>query len=37
MPSSTMLRHVAAVRTDVPEERIAFIIRVTRIVELGAS
>jgi hypothetical protein len=30
-----MLRHVALVRTDVSEEHIASIIRVTRIVELG--
>jgi hypothetical protein len=34
MPSSGMLRRVAFVRTDVLEERIASIIRVTRIVEL---
>jgi hypothetical protein len=29
--STGMLRHVALVKTDVSEERIAFIIRVTRI------
>jgi demethoxyubiquinone hydroxylase (CLK1/Coq7/Cat5 family) len=34
MPSSEMLRHVALVRTDVSKERIASIIRVTRIGEL---
>jgi hypothetical protein len=33
MPSSGMLCHVAPVRTDVPEELITFIIRVTRISE----
>jgi demethoxyubiquinone hydroxylase (CLK1/Coq7/Cat5 family) len=32
-----MLRRVALVRIDVSEERIAFIIRVTRIGELGTS
>jgi hypothetical protein len=32
-----MLRRVALVRTDVTEERIASIIRVTRIGELGTS
>jgi hypothetical protein len=32
-----MLRHVALVRTDVLEEPIAPIIRVTRIGELGAT
>jgi demethoxyubiquinone hydroxylase (CLK1/Coq7/Cat5 family) len=32
---SAMLRHVALVRTDVSEEHIASIIRVTRIGELG--
>jgi hypothetical protein len=37
MPSSEMLRHVAIVRTDVSEERIAPIIRVTRIGELGTT
>jgi hypothetical protein len=35
MPSYGMLRHVALVRTDVSEERIASNIRVTRIGELG--
>jgi hypothetical protein len=35
MPSSGMLRHVALVRTDVSEERIASFIRVTRFGELG--
>jgi hypothetical protein len=34
-PSSEMLRHVALVRTNVSEERITSIIRVTRINELG--
>jgi hypothetical protein len=34
MPSSGMLRLVVLVRTDVSEERIAYIIRVTRIGEL---
>jgi hypothetical protein len=33
--ASEVLRHVALVRTDVSEERIAFIIRVTRFDELG--
>jgi hypothetical protein len=37
MPSSGMLRLVALVRTDVSEERIASIIRVTRIGELGTT
>jgi hypothetical protein len=37
MPSSGMLRRVALVRADVTEERSAFIIRVTRIGELGAT
>jgi hypothetical protein len=32
-----MLRHVALVRTDVSEELRAFIIRVTRIGELGTT
>jgi hypothetical protein len=35
MPSSGMLRYLAVVRTDVSEERIMSIIRVTRIGELG--
>jgi hypothetical protein len=35
MASSGMLRHVAPVRTDVPEGLSASIIRVTRIGELG--
>jgi hypothetical protein len=35
--SSGMLRHVSLVRTDVSEERIAYIIRVTRIGELGTT
>jgi hypothetical protein len=35
MASSGMLRHVALVRTDVSEELSAFIIKVTRISELG--
>jgi hypothetical protein len=34
MPSSGVLRRVALVRTDVSEERIASIIRATRIDEL---
>jgi hypothetical protein len=37
MASSGMLRHVALVRTDVLEERIASITRVTRIGELGIT
>jgi hypothetical protein len=37
MPSSGLLRHVAVVRTNVSEEHIAFIIRVTRIDELGTA
>jgi hypothetical protein len=37
MASSGTLRRVALVRTDVPEERIAFIIKVTRIGELGTT
>jgi hypothetical protein len=32
-----MLRHVALVKTDVPEERRASFIRVTRIGELGTT
>jgi DNA-binding TFAR19-related protein (PDSD5 family) len=35
MPSSGMLRRVALVRTDVSEELSAYIIRMTRIGELG--
>jgi hypothetical protein len=37
MPSSGMIHRVALVRTDVLEEGIAFIIRVTRFDELGTS
>jgi hypothetical protein len=37
MASSGMLRHVAVVRTDVSEELSAFVIRVTRIGELGTT
>jgi hypothetical protein len=37
MPSSGMLRSVALVRIDVLEEHIAYIIRVTRIGELGTT
>jgi hypothetical protein len=37
MASSGMLRRVALVRTDVSEELSVFIIRVTRIGELGAT
>jgi hypothetical protein len=37
MPSSGMLRRVALVRTDVSEECITSIIRVTRIGELGTT
>jgi hypothetical protein len=37
MASSGMLRRVAVVRTDVSEERIASIIRVTSISEIGTS
>jgi hypothetical protein len=32
-----MLRRVALVKSDVSEERIAFIIRVTRVGELGTT
>jgi hypothetical protein len=37
MVSSGMLRYVALVKTDVLEERIASIFRVTRIGELGTT
>jgi hypothetical protein len=37
MPSSGVLRHVALVRTDVSEENISSIIRVTRFGELYYS
>jgi hypothetical protein len=37
MPSSLMLRSVAVLKTDVSEERVASIIRVTRIGELGTT
>jgi hypothetical protein len=37
MPSSWMLRRVALVRSDVSEERIATVIRVTRIGEPGTT
>jgi hypothetical protein len=37
MASSGMLHHVALVETDVLEERITSIIRVTRIAELGTT
>jgi demethoxyubiquinone hydroxylase (CLK1/Coq7/Cat5 family) len=37
MPSSGMLRRLALTRTDVSEEHSAYIIRVTRIGELGAT
>jgi hypothetical protein len=37
MVSSGMLRHVALVRTDVPEELSTSFIRVTRIGELGTT
>jgi hypothetical protein len=37
MGSSGMLRRVALVRTDVPEELSPSFIRVTRIVELGTT
>jgi hypothetical protein len=37
MVSSGMLRRVAVVRTDVPEELIASFISVTRIGELGTT
>jgi hypothetical protein len=37
MPPSGMLRRVSLLRTDISEERIATIIRVTRIGELGTA
>jgi hypothetical protein len=37
MASSEMLRRVALMRIDVSEELIAYIIRVTRIIDLGRS
>jgi hypothetical protein len=37
MPSSSMLRREALVKTDVSEERIGSIIRVTRTGELGIT
>jgi hypothetical protein len=37
MPSSEMLRRAFRVRTDVSEERSAFIIRMTRVGELGTK
>jgi hypothetical protein len=37
MPSPGMVRRVALVRTDVSEERIACIINVARIGELGTT
>jgi hypothetical protein len=37
MTASVMLRHVALVRTDVSEELSSFIIRVTRMGELGTT
>jgi hypothetical protein len=37
MPSSEMLRPVALLKIDVPEESIAYIIRVTRVGELGTT
>jgi DNA-binding TFAR19-related protein (PDSD5 family) len=37
MPSSGMLRRVALVRTDVPEEINVSIIRVTRMGEIGTT
>jgi hypothetical protein len=37
MPSTGMLRRVALVRKDDSEERIASIIKVTRICELGTT
>jgi hypothetical protein len=37
MPFSGILRCLALLRTDVPEERSSYIIRVTRIGELGST
>jgi hypothetical protein len=37
MVSPEMLRRVVLVRTDVSEELSAFVIRVTRIIELGTT
>jgi hypothetical protein len=37
MPSSGMLHYVALVRTDISEERITSIIRLTRMGELGIT
>jgi hypothetical protein len=37
MPSSVMLRHVTLVRADASEERIASIIRLVRIDQLGTT
>jgi hypothetical protein len=37
MPSSGILHRVTLVRTEVSEERIAFIIRVIRIDEIGTT
>jgi hypothetical protein len=37
MPSSGIVRRIALVRTDILEERIASIIKVTRIGELGTA
>jgi hypothetical protein len=37
MPSSGMLHHMALIRTDVSEERISSIIKVTRVDEIGTT
>jgi hypothetical protein len=37
MPSIGMLRHVALVKTDASDERVTFIVRVTRIGDLGTT
>jgi hypothetical protein len=37
MLTSGVLNHVALARTDIPEERLASIIKVTRIGELGKT